>query len=231
MQYHPTLDLHTHTLSSGHATSCTITDMAKRAAACGITTLGISDHGPATLGSAKDSYFQNLAYAPRQRFGISLLYGVELNILDNNGTVDLSDDILERLDYAIISMHIPNRKPETAALNTDAYLHAMKHPKVKIIGHWDDCRYPIEIERFLHGCMDCKVFPEINNSSLRPDGYRGNTRPANIQLLQLCMEYRCPVILSSDSHGTEHIGDFTYALPLLEEIEFPQELVVSHNGI
>ena len=47
------LDVHTHTIASGHATTATITDMAKSAAANNLTLLGISDHGPATFGGGK----------------------------------------------------------------------------------------------------------------------------------------------------------------------------------
>lgn len=41
------LDVHTHTVSSGHYTHDTITDMARCAAQSGIKLLGISEHGPA----------------------------------------------------------------------------------------------------------------------------------------------------------------------------------------
>ena len=54
------IDLHTHSLSSGHGSNDTITDMAKAAAKSGIQILGISEHGPATAGSVKPSYFRSL---------------------------------------------------------------------------------------------------------------------------------------------------------------------------
>ena len=43
-------DIHTHTIASGHGSSATITDMVKAAKAHNLKMLGISDHGPATLG-------------------------------------------------------------------------------------------------------------------------------------------------------------------------------------
>ena len=52
-----TFDIHTHTIASGHGTRDTISDMAKEAAARGLSTLGISDHSPATPGAASLSYF------------------------------------------------------------------------------------------------------------------------------------------------------------------------------
>ena len=82
-------DIHTHSVASGHGTSCTISDMAKAASRKGLKLLGITDHGPATLASGTPSYFRSLTYSPRKRFGVDLFYGIELNILDTDGRVDL----------------------------------------------------------------------------------------------------------------------------------------------
>ena len=101
-------DLHTHSISSGHGSADTVTDMIQYAAHSGLSILGISEHGPATAGSARASYFQNLKLASRSRFGIRILYGVELNIITAAGDVDLEDSILSTLDYAIISIHPPS---------------------------------------------------------------------------------------------------------------------------
>ena len=81
------IDLHTHTIASGHGTRDTVTDLAKAAAARGMTMLGITDHGPATPGGAAVSYFRSLPSGPRFRFGVDVRYGAEANILDG-GALD-----------------------------------------------------------------------------------------------------------------------------------------------
>ena len=86
--------------------------------------LGITDHGPGTLAAGTSSYFRSLTYAPKKRFGIELLFGVELNILDIDGHLDLNDELLGELDYAIASMHAQNYNSGTIAENTSAYLKA-----------------------------------------------------------------------------------------------------------
>ena len=222
-------DLHTHTIASGHATTATITDMAKSAAAKILKMLGISDHGPATLGGGRISYFRNLAYAPRKRLGVEMLYGVEVNIMDNKGTLDLDDTILKNLDYAIASMHRPVIKPGTIEENTAAYIAAMKNPYVRIIGHCDDVKYPVDYFALVQAAMKNHVFLEINNSSLSPDGYRGNTKANNLMILNLCKHFHYPVLLSSDSHGPEHVGDFSYALELVKLAEMPEELILNYS--
>ena len=90
-------DPHTHSIASGHGTSATITDLAKKAAFAGLKSIGITDHAPGTLCSGRTAYFRNLAYAPKKRCGIELLYGVELNIIDKDGNVDLADEVLDNL--------------------------------------------------------------------------------------------------------------------------------------
>ena len=91
-------DIHTHSIASGHGTICTISDMAKAASKKGLRLLGITDHGPGTLAAGTSSYFRSLTYAPKKRFGIELLFGVELNILDIDGHLDLNDELLGELD-------------------------------------------------------------------------------------------------------------------------------------
>lgn len=105
-------DIHTHSIASGHGTCATMTDMAKAANAAGLKMLGISDHGPKTLGGGRISYFRSLAFAQPKRLGVRMLYGAEVNILDQEGKLDLDDEILESLDYVIASMHRPILNPE-----------------------------------------------------------------------------------------------------------------------
>lgn len=191
--------------------------------------LGISDHGPATLGGGKPSYFRSLAHAPKNRLGVEMLYGAEANILDNEGTLDLEDAILEPLDYVIASVHKPVKKPGSIDENTTAYIAAMRNPYVRIIGHCDDVKYPVDYAAIVQAAMEYDVLLEINNSSLRPDGYRGDTRFNDLMILNLCRHYHYPVILSSDSHGTEHVGDVSYALELAEKAEMPKELILNYS--
>lgn len=229
MEFIMQFDIHTHTIASGHGTSCTITDMAKSAHKKGLSLLGITDHGPATKGAGTPSYFRSLFYAPRYRCGVKILYGIELNILDQFGNVDLDDSILAKLDYAIASMHTQNKKPGDRNENTSSYIEAMKHPKVKLIGHCDDVKYPVNYEQLVYEACRNNVLLEINEASLAPNGYRGNTLANNIEMLHWCRRYRHPIVLSSDSHGPNHVGNFEYGLRLLEKEQFPQELILNYH--
>lgn len=227
--YNILADIHTHSISSGHGSNDTLTDMIKCARTRGLTLLGISEHGPDTPGSCSQSYFEGISLAPRYRMGIRILYGAELNIRNLQGDVDLPDMLLSRLDYAIISMHPPVFTPQTADCNTDAYIHAMKHPRVRFIGHADDGRYPVDYRRLLQAARDNHVFPEINNASLLPDAYRTNGYENSRQILAVCKSISLPVLLSSDSHGCAHVGDMSHSLSLLSECNFPPHLLLNSN--
>ena len=101
------LDVHTHTVSSGHYTKDTITDMVKYASLTGLKLLGISEHGPAIPHSCTLSYFRGLSTAPSIRMGVRILYGAEVNILDFSGALDLPESIMKNLDYCMAGMHTP----------------------------------------------------------------------------------------------------------------------------
>lgn len=222
-------DMHTHSIASGHGTACTISDMVKCAAAKGIKLLGITDHGPATLAAGTPSYFRSLAYSPKKRFGIDVFYGVELNILDCEGHVDLASELIDHLDYAIVSMHQQNYKNGSCAENTRAFLKAMENPSVKILGHSDNPHYPVDYEEIARHCKDFGVIFEINEASLAPYGYRGDTTANNAEILRCCVKYDLPLILSSDSHGCGHIGDFTYAADFVHRAAFPETLILNNQ--
>lgn len=170
-------DVHTHSIASGHGTTCTVSDMAKAASKKGLKLLGITDHGPGTLAAGTSSYFRSLSYSPKKRFEIELLFGVELNILDVDGHVDLSDKLLDKLDYAIASMHAQNYKSGSVKENTSAYLNAMKHPCVKILGHCDNPHFPADYETLAVAAKEFGVIFEINEASLAPTATEETPEP------------------------------------------------------
>lgn len=221
------LDLHTHSIASGHGSFDTITDMAHYASDLPLQILGISDHGPATSNSAGVSYFRSLRLAERRRFGISLLYGIELNLLNEDGDVDLNDSLLNSLDYALVGMHHPIFTSGTIDSNTAALIRSMEHPSVRFLAHPDDGRFPLDYERLLSAAQKHHVYPEINNASLMPGAYRANAHQNIRRILSICKNIRLPVLLSSDSHGKSQIGDMQYVLPLLQECSFPKELIIN----
>ncbi|NLG25956.1 MAG: phosphatase [Clostridiales bacterium] len=223
------IDMHTHTLVSGHAYN-TMAEMADAAARKGLRLLGITEHGPAMEGSCTRIYFRNLKAVDRSALAVPLMLGVELNILDFAGTVDLTDADMDCCDYAIASLHSLCIRPGTRAQNTGALIGAMRCPKVKVIGHPDDGCYPIDHAALVKAARERGVLIEINNASLAPGSFRRGARENDIALLAACRALGAPVLLSSDAHFVAAVGDHRYAQALLDEADFPQELVINRSA-
>ena len=207
MRYSSVLDLHTHTLVSGHA-YCSLREMAKAAADKGLEVLGITEHAPAMPGTCHKYYFENLKIVPREMYGIQLLLGSEVNILDAQGTVDLAQRTLERMDVVIASLHMPCMKPGSKLENTESYLNVMKNPYVNIIGHPDDGRYEIDYEALVQGAKEYGKVLELNNHSMDPDCNRQNAVENDTVMLELCKKYQVPVVMDSDAHFDLLIGEY-----------------------
>lgn len=220
------LDVHTHTIASGHAYN-TMTEMIHAARERELQVYGITEHAPKMPGSCQSFYFHNLKVVPRQHGDLELLLGVELNILDEKGTVDLNEPYLGRMDVAIASLHIPCINPGSREWNTQCLISAMRNPHINIIGHPDDGRYPVDYEAVVQAAKETHTLLEVNNNSLNPNGFRQNTRGNDAEMLKLCMKYKVPVIMGSDAHYHEDILNHGRALSLLEELQFPEELVVN----
>jgi len=216
------LDVHTHSVMSGHAYG-TIREMAQAAGEKGLKLLGISEHGPMTPGAPHPIYFSNLGAAPKEKYGVRLVYGCELNIL-NGGRLDM-EEYLDRLDYVVAGIHTLCYEDEGAQGNTDNALACMAHPLVRFISHPDDDATPLDYERLVQGAKEHRVALEVNNSSFRKleRGAQANYR----RMLALCSRYGVPVLVSSDAHDPDHVGWLDQAVELLNEVDFPEELILN----
>ena len=220
------LDSHTHTLASGHAYN-TIMEMAREAAEKGLRLLGITEHAPAMPGSCASIYFRNLKVVPRRQYGIEVMLGAELNILNYEGKVDLEPDVMEKLDLNIASLHPPCIRPGTCAQNTAALVRAVENPLIHIIGHPDDGRYPVDYDTLAAAAAEHGVLLEVNNHSLEPGSFRMNARENDLKMLECCMKYGTYIILDSDAHWCAGIGRHDCSLALVEEAGFPEDHIAN----
>lgn len=222
------IDMHTHTVASGHAYS-TIHENIQFAKKHGMKFLGTSDHGSTMTGGPAEYFFHNLKVVPREMDGVKILRGMEANILDVNGNIDeLDSKALDGLDYLIASLHIVCIEPSTKEDNTMAILNVMDKEKVKIIGHPDDARYELDYEAIVKKTKEKNILLEVNNSSLSPNTSREGARENILKYLELCKEYGVRIIMGTDSHICYDIGVFQYAEAIIEEANFPKELVINY---
>lgn len=219
-------DLHTHTIASGHAYS-TLQENISAAKAAGLQAYGFSDHTQTMPGAPDNIWFDNFKVIPRKIDGLWILRGAEVNLLNYEGEYDLEERIAQKQDYLIASMHSIVYTSGSRSENTRAVLQAMQSPYVKIIGHPDDDRYPVELDQLAGAAAQNGVLLELNNSSLRPGSTRVNGPVNARQMLLACMKHGTRIVVNTDSHISYDVGRFTEALALLQSVDFPEELVAN----
>ncbi len=220
-------DLHTHTVASGHAQN-TIEEMIEEARKRSLTLLGITEHSVLMPGTCTEEYFEQLTDRKRDYGDIEVLFGVELNILDYEGAVDLDEQLMQKMDLCIASIHIGiGYEPGNLEQNTNAIIGAIKKPFVNIIGHLDDGKIPVDYEKVIDAAMEYDVLLEINNNSLAGCPWRENARENITRILEICKYNKYPVCINSDAHSIENVGRHNESLELIKEVGFPEEYVLN----
>ncbi|MDE5712695.1 MAG: phosphatase [Muribaculaceae bacterium] len=220
------LDVHTHTVASGHAYS-SIQEMAKAASEKGLKLLGITEHAPGIPGTCELIYFRNLHVVPRNMYGIDLMLGAEVNILDSKGTLDMDDNIMANLDLRIAGIHSLCFKWGTKDENTTGMIKAISNPFINIISHPGDGTAELDFEPIVIAAKENHTLLEINNSSLKPIRNKTTARENNLEVLRLSKKYDVPVILGSDAHISFDIANYEFLPALLQETEFPDDLIIN----
>ncbi|WP_182187091.1 phosphatase [Pectinatus frisingensis] len=223
------LDMHMHTIMSGHAYS-SLSEMIAAGRQKGLSLIGVTEHAPALPGTCHDMYFHNFKVIDRNQCGMMLMMGAEVNVMSYDGSVDMPVTTLKKLDYAIISLHEQCIKPGNAADNTRALLRAMENPYVSIIGHPDNGMYPIDFLAVVQAAKKNNVLLELNNSSYKPDSGRIHSRENALIMLELCKKYEVSVIMDSDAHIDADVGNHKYVYEILQQSDFPEELVVNTDA-
>ena len=168
--------LHVHSVwSDGHNP---LEEMIRGAAERGYRYVGISEHSKAA------AYAHGLDEARLREQGaeidrlqkkfstIKILKGIEVDILPD-GTLDLDDDALGKLDFVIASVHSAFRMDEKSM--TDRICRALSHPLVDILGHptgrllQERPGYAVDLEQVFKTAARAKKCVEINASTHRLD--------------------------------------------------------------
>lgn len=220
------LDVHTHTIMSGHAFS-TLQEMIAEGQRKGLKILGVTEHGPGIPGTCHPIYFRNIHVVPRQYGDMRLLLGAELNILNTKGELDLSDFYYQRMDLRIAGIHGLCWEGGTPEENTEGMIAAISNPWTNIISHPGDGTAKLIYEPIVLASKEHHTLLEINSSSMRPIRGFNEAKDNYIEILRLCKRYEVPVILGSDAHIASDIANYEHCLPLLQETDFPEALIIN----
>jgi putative hydrolase len=219
------IDTHTHSTASGHAYS-TIDDLARGARRRRLKGFVLTDHGPALPGGPHHYHFSNLRILPDTIGGVLFFRGVEANIINIEGDIDLTPVYLRKLDFVMAGLHEVCFDPLDREGNTRLLVTALANPFVDGLSHPGNPRFPINIEEVVKAAAQHGKTLEINNSSFK---VRPGSEENCLAAARLCKKHGALMSCGSDAHYWEDVGNFTKALALLEEAEVPPELIVNSS--
>jgi len=219
-------DLHTHTMASGHAYS-TFKEMVEAAQQKGLKMIAITDHGPNMPGAPDSEYFFNTLIWSRLINGVHVLRGIEANIIDTKGQLDLPDEILDQLDIVLAGFHTgTGYRGSTVEDHTKAMIAALENPRVHIITHPGNPRFPIDFEKVVLAAKENGKALEINNSSffIRPKSIESCLRIA-----ELARQHRVLVAVNSDAHIYYQVGDFSLAMGIINKAGIEKDQIINSS--
>lgn len=219
-------DIHTHTNVSPHAYSTLYENMCA-AKEKGLELVAMTNHGPSMPDSPHLWHFLYYKALPRKIQGVKLLCGAEVNVVNRAGELDLQDGILDKMELVIASIHMDTYHEEKGGDHTETWLRVMDNPYVDILGHCGSPDYLFDIDEVIPYAKEKNVCVEINNHSF-------STRPQNIERCRIiadaCKRYKTPIVVNSDAHFMGEIGLVGTATDMLEEMNFPEELIMNLNA-
>jgi len=218
------IDTHTHSVLSGHAWS-TIDENAREAAKIGLAGICITEHGPAMRGGIEWFALNSFPSLPETLHGVLLIPGVEYNILDKHGTLDITREAaLKHVRFGIASMHDGIMPPTNMRDHTDGYIAALNNRYVHALGHPEYDYFSHDPEPIVLEAKKLGKLIEINNNSF---SFRKSSI-ANIRVfVKLCKKHEVQICVSSDAHFYTKIGKVPQAMNLLNEESFPLELIIN----
>ena len=204
-------DVHMHTVETDGR--CTIEEMAEAARDRGYEYMAITDHSKnlAFANGLTDeraiAHIERIRAADKAMNGIRIFAGIEVDILPD-GSLDLSDPVLEQMDLVIASVHSQFNQDRNTM--TNRLLRAISNPNVSIIGHptgrllLKRDAYQFDLDAVLKAAAKHKVAMELNAYPDRLDLCDSH--------LRLAKQRGVKIVINTDSHHTSHMEKIRYGI-------------------
>ena len=239
-----TADYHSHTQYS-HG-SGTILDNAKAASEKGLEILAITDHAvrhPIVGVSPKkyDKMRKDLEEVQKGFDNLTLMLGIEANILGMAGDIDVKDEDAAKLDIVLAGYHLTSfpykfsdyfkitwnaltkytMKSTKAqiARNTTIFVNAIKRHKIDILTH-PGFRLDIDYKQVGKACADYGTYVELSSRHKTPDE----------KSIEELLATDCIFVINSDAHKPENIASCDFAIGLAEKYEIPEKRIANILG-
>lgn len=227
-------DYHMHSHYSGDC-KMALEDIVKKAISMELKEIAITDHGPGHSGYGIDPLKYPLLRHQINELNakyseINILLGLEANILDEEGTLDVDEELFKHMDWLNAGYHFGSRfivdysyhwinfsskfsksqYDKAREKNTKAMVNAMKRYPIKMITH-PGAKGPIDIDAVAKVAAETKTLLEINSS-------HGHLTVENIKK---AMAYDVFFAVNSDAHVIDKIGDVAEGIKRIVESKLP----------
>jgi DNA polymerase (family 10) len=204
-------DVHMHTVETDGRN--TIEEMAEAARERGYEYMAITDHSKnlAFANGLTDeralAHIERIWAVEKKMKGIRIFAGIEVDIL-GDGSLDLSDSVLEQMDIVIASVH--SQFNQDRAAMTDRLLKAIANPNTSLIGHPTGRQllrrdaYQFDFDAVLRAAAKHKVAMELNSYPERLD--------LNDVHLRMAKQHGVKIVINTDSHHTSHMEKVHYGV-------------------
>src|SRR5713101_3026648 len=204
-------DVHMHTVETDGRN--TIEEMAEAARDRGYEYMAITDHSKnlAFANGLTDeralAHIERIRAVEKKMKGIRIFAGIEVDIL-GDGSLDLSDSVLEQMDIVIASVH--SLFNQDRATMTERLLKAVANPNTSLIGHPTGRQllrrdaYQFDFDAVLKAAAKHKVAMELNSYPERLD--------LNDVHLRLAKQHGVKIVINTDSHHTSHMEKLRYGV-------------------
>jgi DNA polymerase (family X) len=204
-------DLHSHTKATdGHAS---LKEMADAARSLGYSYLAITEHSKAVSiargfdRKRLEQQIEKIEKLTDEYSGFRILKGIEVDILEN-GSLDLPDEVLEKLDLTVCSIH--SNFNLSLEKQTDRIIRAMDNPNFNILGHPtgrlinEREPYRLDMEKIMKAALERGCFLELNAHPDRLDLTDHHCRMARDMGLKMA--------ISTDAHSIQGLKNMKYGV-------------------
>lgn len=204
-------DVHMHTVETDGRN--TIEEMAEAARSHGYQYMAITDHSKNLafangLDDARaEAHIKRIRAVDEATEGIKIFAGIEVDIL-GDGSLDLSDFVLEQMDLVIASVH--SHFAQTPAEMTQRLIRAIENPNTSILGHPTGRlllrrdAYQFDMEAVMKAAAAHQVAMELNAYPDRLDLCDRH--------LRLAKQHGIKIVINTDSHHTTHMDKIRYGV-------------------
>ncbi len=247
-------DYHTHTVYSKkkflpykHGKN-TAEENVERASELGLKEIAITDHGfnhrfySTNYGNVLK--LNNIKATLEEKYNISVLSGVEANIISREGDIDIDSEEIKNLDLLVCGFHTAVkaktfkdgyfmflcnffsklfhvRTKKNIERNTTAYIKMLQKYPVDIISHLNSGIAKVDVLKVAEEAVKHNTYIELNCKRI------DMTKDQIDAMVKMGVKF----IVDSDAHSIERIADFNLARKIIKEYNIPSENIANKDQL